>query len=86
MKRLMLFLLLIAAIFLLTGCNVATTNKRITTAKIRYFDGSMDTFEVERWRTSPSGTITLYTMEGRTVVIGVNNVILIDETKEQYEH
>lgn len=86
MKKGMLFLLLFAIIFLLAGCNGGTSGRRITTAKIRYFDGSMDTLEVDKWYTSSSGTITLHTEEGRTVVIGANNVILIEESEEQYNH
>lgn len=86
MKKLLVFLALTAVLILLTGCSGTTADKRITTAKIRYFDGSMDTLEIDRWRASSSGTITLYTAEGRTVVIGANNVILIEESEEQYNH
>ena len=86
MKKLLVFLALTAVLILLTGCSGTTADKRITTAKIRYFDGSMDTLEIDRWRSSASGTITLYTAEGRTVVIGANNVILIEESEEQYNH
>lgn len=86
MKKLLVFLALTAVLILLTSCSGTTADKRITTAKIRYFDGSMDTLEVDRWFASASGTVTLHTMEGRKVVIGANNVILIEETEEQYEH
>ncbi len=86
MKKLLILLALIAVLTLLTACSGTTADKRITTAKIRYFDGSMDTLEIDRWRASSSGTITLYTAEGRTVVIGANNVILIEESEEQYNH
>ena len=86
MKKLLVLLALFAVLAVLTGCDGISNDKRITTAKIRYFDGSMDTLEIDRWRASASGTITLYTAEGRTVVIGANNVILIEETEEQYNH
>lgn len=86
MKKLLVFLALTAVLILLTGCSGTTADKRITTAKIRYFDGSMDTLEIDRWRFTASGTIALYTAEGRTVVIGANNVILIEESEEQYNH
>lgn len=86
MKKILVFLLLFAMVFLIVGCSGTAADRRITTAKIRYFDGSMDTLEIDRWRSSASGTITLYTAEGRTVVIGANNVILIEESEEQYNH
>ena len=85
MKKLIVLLALFAVLAVLTGCD-GSDGKRITTAKIRYFDGSMDTLEVDRWFASASGTVTLHTMEGRKVVIGANNVILIEETEEQYNH
>lgn len=86
MKKLLVLLALFAVLAVLTGCDGVSDDKRIITAKIRYFDGSMDTLEIDRWRASSSGTITLYTAEGRTVVIGANNVILIEESEEQYNH
>lgn len=75
---------LIAILILCTGCHSDKT--RVTHARIRYFDGSMDTLEVDSWYSSKSGTVTIYTEEGRKVVIGANNVILIEETEEQYNH
>ena len=90
MKKLLVLLALFAVLAVLTGCDGISDGmsdgKRITTAKIRYFDGSMDTLEIDRWRSSSSGYFILYTAEGRTVVIGANNVILIEETEEQYNH
>ena len=87
MKKLLVFLLLLTMIFLLAGCSGQNKDApaRITTAKVRYFDGSCDTLEVERWFSSKSGTVTVYTTEGRKVVIGANNIILIEETIDQYE-
>jgi hypothetical protein len=76
---------LIAVLILCTGCQFGSDENRVIHAKIRYFDGSVDTLEIERWFDSRN-TITLHTSEGRKVIIGVNNVILIDETEEQYNH
>ena len=75
---------LIAVLILCTGCQSDKT--RVTHARIRYFDGSCDVLEVDSWYTSKSGIITVYTTEGRKVVIGTNNIILIEETEEQYNH
>ncbi len=87
MKKLLVLLVLAIALALLTSCSDTNTEGNcITTAKIRYFDGSMDTLEVDRWFASASGTVTLHTMEGRKVVIGANNVIIIEESEEQYSH
>ena len=88
MKKLLMLLLLFTMIFLLAGCNGQSNEEsgRITTAKVRYFDGSCDTLEVESWYASRTGTVTIYTTEGREVVIGANNIILIEETEEQYNH
>ena len=89
MKKLLILLTLLVCLVIITGCSTltaTTADKRITTAKIRYFDGSMDTLEVDRWFASASGTVTLHTMEGRKVVIGANNVIIIEESEEQYNH
>lgn len=86
MKKLIILLALFAVLALLTGCDGVSDDKRITTAKIRYFDGSMDTLEIDHWRSTSPGYFVLYTAEGRTVVIGANNVILIEESEEQYNH
>lgn len=89
-KRLIAMLLIFVEILAIcTGCsgpNNTENEKRVTHARIRYFDGSMDVLEVDSWYASQTGTVTIHTTEGRKVVIGVNNVILIEETKEQYEH
>ena len=77
---------LIAVLILCTGCQFGSDEKRVIHAKIRYFDGTMDTLEVDRWFTSASGTVTIHTTEGRKVVIGANNIILIEETEDQYNH
>lgn len=87
-KRIAAITVLICVLFFCTGCDSISSGdeKRVVHAKIRYFDGSMDTLEVDRWFASQSGTVTIFTEEGRKVVIGANNVILIEETEEQYNH
>lgn len=87
-KFVAVLLILIAVMMILSGCSPVLDNNelRVVHAKIRYFDGSMDTLEVDRWFASQSGTVTIFTAEGRKVVIGANNIILIEETEEQYEH
>lgn len=88
MKKVTLLLVLLITILLLAGCSNGNEPDRrmITTAKIRYLDGSCDTLILERWYASQSGTVTLFTDEGRKVVIGANNVIIIEETEAQYEN
>lgn len=84
-----MLLIFIAILAVCTGCsgsNNTGNGKRVTHARIRYFDGSMDVLEVNGWSASKSGMVTIHTTDGRRVVIGANNVILIEETKEQYEH
>lgn len=87
-KRIAVIAVLIGVLFFCTGCDSVSSGdeKRVVHAKIRYFDGSMDTLEVDRWFASQSGTVTIFTTEGRKVVIGANNIILIDETEDQYNH
>lgn len=89
-KRLIAMLLIFVVILAVcTGCSSpdnTDNEKRVTHARIRYFDGSMDVLEVNNWYTSKSSMVIIYTTDGRKVVIGANNVILIEETKEQYEH
>lgn len=86
-KFVAVLLILMAVMMILSGCSpgLDDNERRLVHAKIRYFDGSMDTLEVDRWFAS-SATVTIFTAEGRKVVIGANNIILIEETEEQYEH
>lgn len=85
MKKVVLTILLIAMIVLLSGCwNSEQNTRRMTTAMIRYFDGSCDAFLINRYFVSGSGVITLYTTEGREVTLGQNNVIIIEESEDQY--
>lgn len=84
-----MLLIFVVILAVCTGCSSpdnTDNEKRVTHARIRYFDGSMDVLEVNNWYTSKSSMVIIYTTDGRKVVIGANNVILIEETKEQYEH
>lgn len=46
-------------------------------AKIRYFDGSLDTIRITDWRIR-NGAVVFTTERGWKNVIGVNNVIIIE--------
>lgn len=83
MKKLLVLLCLIAVMVLLSGCS-GTSDKYITTAKIRYFDGTTDTVIVESYNIATGGILHIRTDAGRTVTISANNVIFITETEAQY--
>ena len=51
-------------------------------AKVRYFDGSLDTLEITGYTTVGS-CIQLRTIDGRRTILGANNVIIIEEGEEQ---
>jgi len=85
-KLISVLLILIVTLLVCTGCSSSDDGKRVKHAKIRYFDGTVDTIEIKNWFASQSGTVTLNTSEGRKVVLGVNNVIIIEETEYQYNH
>ena len=51
-------------------------------AKVRYFDGSLDTLEITGYTTVGS-CIQLRTIDGRRTILGANNVIIIEEEEEQ---
>lgn len=88
MKK-VLSLLFVLLIFLIVcaGCSPAKeADPIVRTAKVRYFDGSMDTLEIERFDVSTSGLIHLYLKDGAEMYLGANNIIIIKETEEQYNH
>lgn len=86
-KHITIAIILVVILMICIGCSSTSSDEKLVThAKIRYFDGTMDTLEVDRWFASASGTVTVHTTEGRKVVIGANNIILIEETEEQYNH
>lgn len=84
MKKLLVLMALIAVFILLTGCSNGTDSRMITSAKIRYFDGSTDTVIVESYNIGAGGIMHIRTDAGRTITIGSNNVIIINETEAQY--
>lgn len=87
-KFIAIVLLLIIFLVLCTGCsNTATDDgvKKVITAKVRYFDGSMDTLDVDHYWVS-SNVIQLFLKNGAEMTLGTNNVIVIKEPEEQYNH
>ncbi len=79
LKKILLVILLVAvtaAICLLPILlNPAPRN---LIAKIRYFDGSMDTIRITGY--SPvGGSICLKTEDGHIALIGANNVIIVED-------
>lgn len=88
MKKIMVVLIMILLLLILTSCSttIPPDDDRITTARIRYLDGSMDVVEIEKYKPyEQSGSLVLRTADGRTMVVGANNVIIINESKDQYE-
>ena len=90
-KALVAVCLLVVALIVLAGCSAgpgknssAVTEKRVTSAKIRYFDGSMDTVVLDSYTWGASGILVLYTEDGRKMLIGSNNVMIIEESEAQY--
>ena len=79
MKKILLVILLLAvtaAVCLLPV--VLNPAPRNLIAKVRYFDGSMDTIRITGY--SPvGGCVRLTTEDGRVAVIGANNVIIVEE-------
>lgn len=87
-KFIAVVLLLIIFLVLCTGCSNTATDggvNKVITAKVRYFDGSMDTLELERFYFSAGGVV-LTLKNGTKMTLGINNVIIIEEPEEQYYH
>ena len=87
MKKIMVVLLLVSLLFIVSGCysQPPPEEDRITSAFIRYFDGSSDRVVVEEFRKYNNGMVGLTTDTGRKIVIGVNNIIIIEESRAQYD-
>lgn len=90
-KALAVVCLLVVALVVLSGCSAgpgknssAVTEKRVTSAKIRYFDGSLDTVVLQSYVLDMYGMVILYTEDGRKVIVGPNNVMIIEESEAQY--
>ena len=82
MKKILLVILLVAvtaALCLLPVLLIRAPRNLI--AKVRYFDGSLDTIRITGY--SPvGGCIWLKADDGHIVVIGANNVIIVED--EEY--
>lgn len=84
MKKVLVILILVAMLFCLLGCSngppANVGNTEFKTAMVRYFDGSSDTVEIERCVRYSNGTVGIITTDGVKMCLGVNNVILIDDS------
>ena len=82
MKKILLVILLVAvtAVLCLLPVIIHPVTRNLI-AKIRYFDGSMDTIRITGY--SPvGGSIWLKAEDGHIAVIGANNVIIVED--EEY--
>ena len=79
MKKILLVILLVAVTAALCLIPVLLNPApRNLIAKIRYFDGSMDTIRITGY--SPvGGSIWLKADDGHSAVIGANNVIIVED-------
>ena len=79
MKKILLVILLVAvtAVLCLLPVIIHPVTRNLI-AKIRYFDGSMDTIRITGY--SPvGGSIWLKADDGHIAVIGANNVIIVED-------
>ena len=77
MKKVLLVLVLAVILMLAVGCSSYQGQaKEPLIAKIRYFDGSLDTIYITEWRTV-GAAITFTSIDGVTTTTGANNVIII---------
>ena len=81
MKKVLLVLVLAVILLVAVGCSSyqGQANEPLI-AKVRYFDGSMDTLYITEWR-SNGATITFTSIDGVTTTTGANNVIIIKGDK-----
>lgn len=81
MKKVLLVLVLAVILMLAVGCSSYQGQaKEPMIAKVRYFDGSMDTLYITEWR-SNGAAITFTSIDGVTTTTGANNVIIIKGDK-----
>ncbi len=81
MKKVLLVLVLAVILLVAVGCSSYQGQaKEPLIAKVRYFDGSMDTLEITEWRTV-GAAITFTSIDGVTTTTGANNVIIIKGDK-----
>lgn len=63
----------------------ASEEKRVTSAKIRYFDGSLDTVLLTSYSwLGNSDLVILHTDEGRKIILDGSNMMIIEESEAQY--
>ena len=63
----------------------APEEKRVTSAKIRYFDGSLDTVLLTSYSwLGNSDLVILHTDEGRKIILDGSNMMIIEESEAQY--
>lgn len=90
MKKKIIAVMLIIMAVILVGCGIQNETKddrRVSSAQIRYFDGSMDTVLLESYYIGAGGSyMVLKTDAGRQLIIGINNVLIINETEAQYNN
>jgi len=72
-------LILVAAILIYV--NIPAKKQDNLIAKIRYFDGSLDTLRIVAYEPM-AGSIWLKAEDGHITVIGANNVIIVED--EEY--
>ena len=83
-KKILVIMLMLAAIVgLVAGCNAYHGQaKEPLVAKVRYFDGSMDTIYITNWGTN-GAAIWVTSIDGVTTTTGANNVIIIRGDKDE---
>ena len=81
MEKVLLVLVLAVILLVAVGCSSYHGQaKEPLIAKVRYFDGSMDTLYITEWR-SNGAAITFTSIDGVTTTTGANNVIIIKGDK-----
>ena len=82
MKKVILILVMAVMLLALCSCAVTNQNGRTLNAKIRYFDGSSEMIQIKQY-TADYGHVLLETEYGDKIRVGWNNVIIIDEVKDE---
>lgn len=90
MKKVLVAIVLILAMVLLTACSGANTRengakRRVLNAKVRYFDGSAEMIELKSYDLfhELGSFVKLTTVAGDEIIIGANNVIIIEEDADR---
>ena len=77
-KILLIALAVILAVFIFVVAFCNHSGDRFLIAKIRYFDGCTDTLSIKDYRVLDNSILITKT-DGRMILIGANNVILIED-------